>query len=108
MATAPLPAIVGVGQTVDRPDDPRRGKEPLALMEDAARRALDDAGGGAALWRALDTVAVVTNVFHDYGDTDGLLCERLGLSPARRLVTTWGRPSTGSSHFSPATSCWMA
>ena len=90
MSASTVPAIVGIGQTIDRPDDPRRGKEPLALMEDAARRAVDDAGGGAALWRAIDTVAVVTNVFHDYGDTASMLCERLGLSPARRLLTTWG------------------
>ena len=32
------------GQITDRPDDPRQGLEPLALMEVAARRALDDAG----------------------------------------------------------------
>lgn len=93
MPESPLPAIVGGGQTVDRPQDlpdPRAGREPLALMADAARVAADDAGGGAALLRAIDTLGVVTNVFHDYGDTAGLLAERLGIAPARRMVTTWG------------------
>jgi acetyl-CoA C-acetyltransferase len=87
--TTPAPVLVGAGQVVDRPDDPRAGLEPLALMETAARRAADDARAGALL-AAVDTVAVVTNVFHDYGDTAALLAERLGCPPGRRLVTAWG------------------
>ena len=87
--TSPQPLLVGAGQVVDRPDDPRDGKEPLALMEIAARRAIDDTHA-AGLMAAIDTVAVVTNVFHDYGDPATLLAERLGCAPGRRLVTTWG------------------
>ncbi len=87
--TPPLPVLVGAGQIVDRPSDPHAGLEPLALMEAAARRAIDDAGG-SGLIAGIDTVAVVTNVFHDYGDTAGLLAERLGCRPGRRMVTTWG------------------
>jgi acetyl-CoA C-acetyltransferase len=87
--TPPAPLVVGAGQVVDRPDDPRAGLEPLALMETAARRALDDAAA-SRLVDAIDTVAVVVNVFHDYGDTAALLAERLGCPPGRRLVTTWG------------------
>jgi acetyl-CoA C-acetyltransferase len=87
--TAPAPLLVGAGQVVDRPDDPRDGREPLALMEIATRRALDDTHA-AALAAAVDTVAVVTNVFHDYGDAATLLADRLGCAPGRRLVTTWG------------------
>src|SRR5688572_18528503 len=87
--TALRPLIVGAGQVVDRPSDPREGREPLALMETAARAALDDAAATGIL-AAVDTLAVVTNVFHDYGDTATLLAERLGCMPARRLVTTWG------------------
>jgi acetyl-CoA C-acetyltransferase len=86
--TSPQPLLVGAGEVVDRPDDPRAGLEPLALMEAAARRAIDDAQ--AALLAAIDTVAVVTNVFNDYGDTATLLADRLGCAPGRRLVTTWG------------------
>lgn len=81
------PVVVGIGQITDRPDDPKRGLEPLGLMEASARAALDDAGVAPA---ALDTVAVVTNVFHDYGDTATMLAQRLGAHPARAIVTTWG------------------
>jgi len=82
--------LVGAGQITDRPEDPLHGLEPLALMEQAARRALDDAGAGRIALGAIDTVAVVTNVFHDYADTARMLAERLGVTPRRTLLTTWG------------------
>jgi len=41
----PLPVLLGAGQITDRPDDPRDGLEPLALME-APPRACDDARAG--------------------------------------------------------------
>jgi acetyl-CoA C-acetyltransferase len=92
------PVLVGIGQLTDKPDDPRRGLEPLAFLEAAARAALDDAGVRAA---ALDTVAVVTNVFHDYGDTATMLAERLDAHPTNVVVTTWGgnTPQTLLSHL---------
>src|SRR5207244_2615834 len=85
-----LPVLVGAGQTIDRPADPAAGREPLVLMEEAARRAAEDAGGGARLLAALDTVAVVNVICHDYGDAAGLLAERLGCRPARTIYTTLG------------------
>src|SRR5690242_19749709 len=85
-----VPAIVGVGQVVDRPEDPTAGREPLVLMEDAVRRAVEDAGGGRALLDAVDTLAVVNVVCHDYGDAPALLAERLGCRPARTIHTTLG------------------
>src|SRR3989454_1169596 len=85
-----LPVLVGTGQTIDRPADPAAGREPLVLMEEAARRAAEDAGGGARLLAAVDTVAVPAVVCHDYGDAAGLLAERLGCPRARRLNTTLG------------------
>jgi len=85
-----LPVLVGAGQTVDRPADPTAGREPLVLMEEAARRAAEDAGGGSRLLAALDTVAVVNVISHDYGDAAGLLAERLGSRPARSINTTLG------------------
>src|SRR2546428_9919584 len=80
-----LPVLVGTGQTIDRPADPAAGREPLVLMEEAARRAAEDAGGGARLLAALDTVAVVNVICHDYGDAAGLLAERLRRRPAAPL-----------------------
>jgi len=86
--TPPQPVLVGAGEVVDRPADPAAGLEPLELMAVAARRAADDAG--APLLAHVDTVAVVPNVFHDYGDTATLLADRLGCPSGHRLVTTWG------------------
>src|SRR5881628_2933117 len=85
-----LPVLVGAGQTIDRPADPAAGREPLVLMEEAGHRAAEDAGGGARLLAALDTVAVVNVICHDYGDAAGLLAERLGCQPARTIYTTLG------------------
>src|SRR5213596_342926 len=85
-----LPVLVGAGQTIDRPADPAAGCEPLVLMEEAARRAAEDADGGTRLLAALDTVAVVNVICHDYGDAAGLLAERLGCQPARTIYTTLG------------------
>src|SRR5262245_28644323 len=86
----PLPVLVGAGQITDRPDDPRLGLEPLPLMEAAALRAYVDPALPGAAHQAVDTVAVVTNVFHDYGDTARMLATRLGLHPARTVLSTWG------------------
>src|SRR5262249_21118314 len=88
--TRPLPVLAGAGQITDHPADPREGLEPLALMEAAARRALDDGGIGGAASAAVDTVAVVTNVFHDYGDTARMLAARLGMHAARTILSGWG------------------
>src|SRR5439155_14417701 len=82
--------LIGAGQTVDRPDDPTLGREPLLLMEEAARRAAEDAGSGRTLFDAVDTVAVVNVVGHDYGDAAALLAERLGCHPRRTINTTLG------------------
>jgi acetyl-CoA C-acetyltransferase len=82
------PVLAGGGQTVDRPADPTTGREPLLLMEEAARRAADDAG--AAVLARVDTLAVVNVISHDYGDAPGLLAERLGCRPARTIYTTLG------------------
>lgn len=82
------PVVLGVGQVIDRPDDPTRGREPLALMADAARLALADAGIAAA--DVVDTLAVVTNVFHDYRDTARMLAARLDAHPRTLVLSTWG------------------
>jgi acetyl-CoA C-acetyltransferase len=84
------PAITGTGQSLDRPTDPALAREPLALMEEAVRRALDDAHAAASSLAHVDTLAVVANVFHDYRDTARLLAERLDMHPRRALLTAWG------------------
>ncbi len=86
----PAPVLLGGGQITDRPDDPTAGREPLALMEEAARRAAEDARAERTLFAAVDTVAVVNVLCHEYGDAAGLLAARLGCRPARTLYTTVG------------------
>ena len=84
------PVLVGGGQITDRPDDPTTGLDPLALMEAATRRALEDARAGAAALEAVDTLVVVNVLCHNFGDAAGLLAERLGIHPARALNSTVG------------------
>src|SRR3989442_7048538 len=96
-----LPVLVGTGQTIDRPADPAAGREPLVLMEEAARRAAEDAGGGARLLAALDTVAVVNVICHDYGDAAGLLAQRLGRPPAPPPYTTPRRETPQAAAYPP-------
>jgi acetyl-CoA C-acetyltransferase len=55
---ARLPIIVGVGQVSDKSDDLAAKREPLALVEDAARRALVDAESPGLL-RSIDSIRVV-------------------------------------------------
>ena len=99
--TRVLPVLVGGGQAIDRAGDPSAGREPLALMLDAARCAAEDAGGDARLLAALDTVAVVNIISWDYGDAPGLLAERLGCHPVRTIYTTLGgnTPQTLLNHL---------
>jgi hypothetical protein len=60
------PVLVGGGQIVDQPEDPTAGLEPLRLMEEATRRALADAHGTESVLAAVDTLAVVNVICHDY------------------------------------------
>ncbi len=40
-----IPVIVGIGEIVDRPKEIAEGLEPLALLEEALKRAEADSGG---------------------------------------------------------------
>src|SRR5258706_15598026 len=83
-----LPVVVGVGQCTNRIEDLAAGREPLALMTEAARIALDDCGANVA--PHVDSVRVI-NVFSGaYGDPAGALAERLGLGGGERLYTAIG------------------
>ncbi|MEA2123659.1 MAG: acetyl-CoA C-acetyltransferase, partial [Solirubrobacteraceae bacterium] len=69
------PVLVGVGQVVNRDGEPR---EPLALMEDAARLAAADAG--LALDR-VQCVAIVDAISQSLADPGAALAARLGATP---------------------------
>jgi acetyl-CoA C-acetyltransferase len=75
-----IPVIVGVGEIVDRPKDIADGLEPLTLLEQAVRRAEQDAG--AKLLHELGSLDVVNFLSWRYRDPERLLAERLGVAPA--------------------------
>jgi acetyl-CoA C-acetyltransferase len=84
------PVLIGAGQLTQRDVEPAEAREPLALMDDVARRAAEDAGADPRLLTQLDTVAVVNILSWHYGNAPGLLAERLGAQPARQIYTTVG------------------
>ena len=75
-----IPVIVGAGEIVDRPKDIAQGKEPLALLEEALRRA--EADSGAKLLGEIDSLDVVNFLSWRYRDPEQLLAKRLGIAPA--------------------------
>jgi acetyl-CoA C-acetyltransferase len=75
------PVLAGAGQVLQRIEDPSRAAEPLALMQQAAERAADDAGSRALLGR-LSAVFVPRGLW-PYSNPGALLRERLGSPGAR-------------------------
>src|SRR5262245_34718322 len=82
------PVIVGVGEIVDRPEDPREALEPLALMSEAMRRAERDAG--ADVLSQLDSLDIVHQITWRYDGTAARLCELLGIAPRRAVYGITG------------------
>lgn len=78
------PAIAGVGQVVQRVEDPREAASPLALMEHALRRAAEDAGAPKML-ESIDAIYVPHGLW-GYGDPGARLAERIGASGARSAL----------------------
>jgi acetyl-CoA C-acetyltransferase len=75
-----IPVIVGIGEIVDRPEDFTTALEPLALLEQAIRRAEADAGG--RLIGDIGSLDVVNFLSWRYRDPEQLLAQRLGIKPA--------------------------
>ncbi|SDB72675.1 acetyl-CoA acetyltransferase [Belnapia rosea] len=84
MDDARIPVLIGAGEVVDRPAEPRLALEPAALMAEALRRAATDAGAPDLL-AALDSLDIVNSVSWPYADLPAALAARLGQAP-RRLV----------------------
>lgn len=83
-----IPVLAGVGQVLQRAEDPRAAAEPLAMMESALRRAGDDAGAPALLARA-DAIYVTRGLW-GYGDPGRALAARLGARPRESVGTPYG------------------
>ncbi|MDA9548670.1 acetyl-CoA acetyltransferase [Bradyrhizobium sp. CCBAU 45321] len=75
-----IPVIVGIGEIIDRPKEIAAGLEPLDLLEQALRRAEQDAG--AKLLGEVQSLDVVNFLSWRYRDPEQLLAQRLGISPA--------------------------
>jgi acetyl-CoA C-acetyltransferase len=76
-----IPVIVGIGEIVDRPKDITAGLEPLALLEQALRRAEADSGG--RLLGDIGSLDVVNFLSWRYRDPEKQLAARLGIMPDR-------------------------
>lgn len=86
------PVIVGVGQVHRRLADAEldRATEPVDMLADAARRAADDAGPGAALLARVTALRVLRITEWRYADAAGLVADRLGIRPADATVSGLG------------------
>lgn len=100
MSEIDVPVIVGVGQFVERLDDPGyRGLAPADIAAQAGRAALDDAGGRTALQPMIGVVAGI-RTFEDstpgpapFGKPDKYtlaVARRLGLSPRIAILEKAG------------------
>lgn len=83
-----IPVLVGVGQLLQRCDDPRDAAEPLAMMVSALERAGEDAAAPKLLSRA--SAIYVTRGMWRYGDPGRVVAQRLGASPAESVGTPYG------------------
>jgi len=84
MTTSPLPddrvpVIIGVGEITDRPREIAAGLEPLALLEEALKRAEDDSGG--KLLGDIDSLDIVNFLSWRYHDPAAQLSDRLSIRP---------------------------
>ena len=83
-----VPVIVGMGEVVQRSDDEPR-LDPLALAEQAARRAADDAGVPGLL-ADVDALDVVSIVSWQYDDAAARLAAAIGARPGRAVHSDVG------------------
>src|SRR4051794_9385428 len=74
-----IPVIIGVGEIVDRPKEIAAGLEPLALLEQALKRAEQDSGG--KFLSEIDSLDIVNFLSWRYRDPEVQLSNRLGIKP---------------------------
>ena len=93
-----IPILVGSGQITQREGDPLRALAAMDLTAAAARNAAEDAHGGEALLKALDTIVVLRSFsdtswrfkspFGGPKNPPKSIAGRIGNSTAKRLVYT--------------------
>ena len=101
-----IPVLVGVGQILQRLEDPLDAAEPLELMRAALVQAGEDSGAPSLLQRA-DSIYVVRGMW-GYGDPARALAARLAATPsetvgphARRRPGATGGQRSGSRSATP-------
>ena len=75
-AARPIPVLVGVGQILQRCEDPREAAEPFAMMVAALAQAASDSGAPQLLRRA-DSIYLVRGMW-GYGDPGREVARRIG------------------------------
>jgi len=87
-STRSAPVLVGVGQVLQRLDDPREAAEPLEMMVAALRQAGEDSGVPKLLKRA-SSIYVLRGAW-SYGDPGREIARRLGATPDETVGTPYG------------------
>ncbi len=82
------PVLVGVGQALQRLDDPRQALEPLALMQAALEKAAQDSGAPNLLQQA--TAFYVLRGAWGYADPGRELARRFGATVEETIGTPYG------------------
>ena len=79
-----IPILVGSGQITQREPDPKVALHAMDLTAAAARKAAEDAGAGAKLLQALDTIVVLRS----FSDTSWRFKSPFGVILTRNLFET--------------------
>jgi acetyl-CoA C-acetyltransferase len=88
------PVIIGVGQQLQRIDDPLSALAPAPFIAEAVRAAVTDAGLSST--PAVDSIRVVSFLSWRYRDPGRFIAAELGISPKETVATTMGGNSTQS------------
>jgi acetyl-CoA C-acetyltransferase len=83
------PVIVGVAQTLRRPE-PAEATEPVTMMAEALEVAAADTGVGRTVLEKADSIRVNSVLSWRYSDPGALVAGQLGASPRETIVTTTG------------------
>ena len=84
----PTPVLVGVGQILQRQEDPRDALEPLEMMVAAFERAADDACA-SKLSQRLNAIYVLRGAW-GYADPGRALARRIGAASVETIGTPFG------------------
>ncbi len=82
------PVIIGVGQLLQRINDPLQGKEPIDMMVAAVKKAAEDAGNPGLL-KQVESVCVIRGAWK-YRQPAGYVAAAIGSPSAEKTGTCYG------------------